>query len=91
MATVIEAVLGSADIQEVAVTSQTVPGVTHRWTNLRSLVTEVSEARIWAGFHYRSSTEVGIDMGRRLGEYTIANFMQPIRRHGRRASQTMRQ
>lgn len=77
MASILEAVIGSADIPEVAMTSPTAPGVTHRWTNLRSFVTEVSEARIWSGFHYRFSTRVGEDMGRKIGEYVVKNLMQP--------------
>ena len=39
--------------------------------------TEVSEARIWAGFHYRFSTRVGQDMGRKIGEYVVRNRLQP--------------
>jgi PAP2 superfamily len=77
MASVLEAVIGTADIPEVAITSPTAPGVTHRWTNLRAFVAEVSEARIWAGFHYRFSTRVGEDMGRKIAEYVVKNFMQP--------------
>lgn len=29
---------------------------------------EVANARIYDGVHYRNSTEVGLDMGRRIGE-----------------------
>jgi PAP2 superfamily len=75
---VLEAVLGSAEIPEVAMTSPTAPGVTHRWTNLRAFVKEVSEARIWAGFHYRFSTRVGEDMGQEIGAYTVKTLMQPL-------------
>jgi hypothetical protein len=78
LATVLEAVIGTPEIREVAMTSPTAPGVTHRWSNLRAFVTEVSEARIWAGFHYRFSTRVGEDMGRKIGEYVVTNFMQPV-------------
>ena len=78
MASVLEAVIGTPEIPEVAITSPTAPGVTHRSTNLRAFVTEVSEARIWAGFHYRFSTRVGEDMGRKIGEYVVKNFMQPV-------------
>jgi hypothetical protein len=45
---------------------------------VHAFTTEVSEARIWAGFHWRFSTEVGRDMGYRIGEYVVKNFMQPI-------------
>ena len=78
MCAVLEEVLGTAEIPEVSMTSPTAPGVTHRWTNLRAFVTEVSEARIWAGFHYRFSTRVGEDMGNQIGAYVVKNFMQPV-------------
>jgi hypothetical protein len=78
MCTVIEAVIGSADVTEIAMTSTTAPDVTRRWTNLRTFVTEVSEARIWAGFHYRTSTRIGEDMGRKIAEHVVKNFMQPV-------------
>ena len=74
---VIESVLGSADIPEVSVTSSTAPGVTHRWTNLGVFSDEISNARIWAGFHYRFSTRVGTDMGRQIGAYVVKSVMQP--------------
>jgi len=74
---VIEAVLGSADIPEVSMTSSTAPGVTHRWTNLGVFADEIANARIWAGFHYRFSTRVGTEMGRRIGDYVVKNVMQP--------------
>jgi hypothetical protein len=37
---------------------------------------EVANARIWAGFHYRSSTLVGTDMGINIGEYVAKKLMQ---------------
>jgi len=75
---VVMALYGSADVPEFAITSPTAPGVTHRWTNLRTFVDEVSEARIWAGFHWRFSTEVGRDMGYKIGDYVVKNMMQPV-------------
>jgi hypothetical protein len=77
VAGVIKAVLGTEDIPEVAVTSATAPGVTHRWSNLTAFTEEVANARIWAGFHYRFSTRVGTDMGQQIGEYVVKNVMQP--------------
>jgi hypothetical protein len=76
IATVIEAVLGSADIPEVSMTSATAPGVTHRWTNVWSYADEVALARIYAGFHYRFSTRVGQDMGRKIGQLVVQGQMQ---------------
>jgi hypothetical protein len=74
---VIEAVFKSADLPEVTIESPTLPGVPHRWTSLRDFYREVAEARICAGFHYRFSTRVGQDMGRKIGEYVVQSILQP--------------
>jgi hypothetical protein len=84
VASVIEAELGTADIPEVTMTSPTAPGATHRWTNIRAYNDEVSNARIWAGFHYRFSIRVGQDMGRKIGEHVVKNLMQPVTTTGAR-------
>jgi len=78
LASAIEAMLDTADIPEVAMTSTTAPGVTHRWTNLRAYADEVAASRIVAGFHYRFSNVVGQDMGRQIGTYTVKTIMQPL-------------
>jgi len=83
-ATVIESVLGSPDIPEVTMTSPTAPGVTHRWTNVWAYADEVAMARIYAGFHYRFSTRVGQDMGRKIGRHVMQNLMPPISVAGNR-------
>jgi len=77
VASAIEAMLGTADIPEVTMTSPTAPGVTHRWTNLNAYADEVAAARIAAGFHYRFSTVVGQDLGRQIGVHTVKTIMQP--------------
>jgi hypothetical protein len=78
MATVVEAMFGTADVPELTATSPTMPGVVHRWTNVWALSDEVSEARILAGFHYRFSTRVAQDMGRKIGQHVAQNVMQPV-------------
>jgi PAP2 superfamily len=78
VANAIEAMLETADIPEVSMTSPAAPGVTHSWTNLRAYADEVAAARIFAGFHYRFSTVVGQDMGRQIGVHTVKTIMQPL-------------
>jgi hypothetical protein len=78
VAGVVKAALGTVDIPEVAVTSPTAPGVTHRWTDMTAFTDEVANARIWSGFHYRFSTRVGTDMGLRIGEYVVKSVIQPV-------------
>jgi len=77
LAAVGEAVFGTAEVPEIAVTSSSAPGITHRWTNLHAYADEVAYARIWAGFHYRFSVRVGQDMGHKIGQYVINSVMQP--------------
>jgi hypothetical protein len=76
VAGVVKAALGTEEIPEITITSPTAPGVTHRWTNMTALIQEVANARIWSGFHYRSSTRVGTEMGLQIGEYVVKNVMQ---------------
>jgi hypothetical protein len=71
-------------IPELSLTSATAPGVTHSWSNLDDFTTEVANARIWAGFHYRFSTRVGTALGRQVGEYVANTIMQPVNRTAQR-------
>jgi hypothetical protein len=78
VAGVVKAVFGTVDIPEIAMTSPTLPGVTHRWTNMTAFAEEIANARIWSGFHYRFSTRVGTEMGLQVGEYVVKSVMQPV-------------
>jgi hypothetical protein len=78
IAAVIEGLLGTDEIPEVALTSPFAPGVTHRFTNLRAYLEEVANARIYAGFHYRNSTIVGQEMGQKIGDWVVKSVMQPV-------------
>ncbi len=78
-ASAIAAILGTDEIPEVTLTSPTMPGVTHRYTNLHAFNDEVSEARIFAGFHWRFSTMVGKEMGWKIGAYTVETCLKPLK------------
>jgi PAP2 superfamily len=78
VAAVVKAVFATEEIPEIAITSPTAPGITHRWTSMTALTEEIASARIWAGFHYRFSTRVGTQMGYRIGEYVVRTAMQPV-------------
>jgi len=70
----IESSGGLGELSDFRLTSPTAPGVTHHWTSLEGFTTEVANARIWAGFHYRSSTRAGTAMGREVGQYVAVHF-----------------
>ena len=59
-------------VLEFTLTSTTLPGVTRKWTSVKAYNDEVAAARIYAGFHYRFSTEAGKDMGKKIAELTVS-------------------
>jgi hypothetical protein len=77
-AAVIEESGGLGALEGISMTSTTAPNVTHRWSTLESFTTEVANARVWAGFHYRSSTRVGSTMGGEVGRYVATHFAPPV-------------
>jgi hypothetical protein len=74
ISTVLQGAVGNE--VEISLTSSTAAGATRKWTRLQDYSDEVSNARIYAGFHYRFSTEVGKDMGRKIGELTVATQLR---------------
>jgi PAP2 superfamily protein len=77
-ATVLEAFFGDA-IPTVGLTSTTAPGVNRSYVKLSEYVAEVINARVYDGVHYRTSGEAGAAMGRKIGQYTVENYLKPIR------------
>jgi hypothetical protein len=77
-AAVLSAIFGDA-IPMIRMTTPTAPGVTRRFSRLADIVTEVIDARIYDGVHYRTSGEVGAQMGCLIGDYVVQNFLKPLR------------
>ena len=77
-AAVLSAIFGDA-VPSISMTTPTAPGVTRRFSRLSDIVTEVINARVYDGVHYRTSGEVGADMGRKIAEYVMQNFLRPVR------------
>ena len=75
VATVLESEFGSGPIAAVKMTSPTAAGVTRTWGRIQDYVADVSNARVWAGVHYRFSAEIGEAMGRKIGELAIRKHM----------------
>ena len=74
VSTVLQHVVGN-EVGEITLTSPTAAGVTRKWTRLQDYSDEVSSARIYAGFHYRFSTEAGKDMGKKIGDLAATTLM----------------
>jgi len=76
VAEVLRAEIGDAPTPVLTTTSSTAPGVARRWTSLDDFTREVAEARICDGVHFRTSTEVGTAMGRRVGSLAAAKYLR---------------
>jgi hypothetical protein len=58
---------GGDPMPELSTKSYMLEGVTRRWKSTDDFIQEVSNARIYDGVHYRTSTEAGAAMGRQVG------------------------
>ena len=74
--TVLKAEIGKGPVPVLTTTSPTAKGASRRWTNLDDFTREVGDARIYEGIHYRTSTDVGIAMGKQIGALTVEKFLQ---------------
>jgi hypothetical protein len=75
---VLEREFGTGRVKNMRVRSTTA-NVLHSWERVSDFVDEVSNSRIWAGVHYRSSTVVGTTMGRKLGALACDRLLRPLK------------
>ena len=64
---VLQADLGTGPVPLLSSTSPTAGGATRTWKHVDDFVQEVAVARIYDGVHYRTSTVVGTEMGKKIG------------------------
>ncbi|MGE0822946.1 MAG: vanadium-dependent haloperoxidase [Candidatus Binatia bacterium] len=77
--TLLQAEIGTGPMPTLTTTSDTAQGAARSWTKIDDFMQEVAEARICDGVHYRTSTEVGTDMGKKLGQLVAAKYFQPAK------------
>ncbi|MEW5754704.1 MAG: vanadium-dependent haloperoxidase [Pseudomonadota bacterium] len=74
---VLQEEIGAGPMPVLTTTSDTANGKARSWTKIDDFVREVSEARIYDGVHYRTSTEIGVAMGKKIGALAVAKFPSP--------------
>jgi hypothetical protein len=79
VSTVLAAEVGSGPMPVLATSSPTAQGATRHWTRLDDFTQEIADARVWEGVHYRTSTEVGTALGRRVGELAAQRLERATR------------
>ncbi len=71
LGTVLAADVGTGPPPVLTTSSPTAKGAARSYRGIDAMVQEVSHARIWGGLHYRTSTEVGTQLGRQVGELAV--------------------
>lgn len=71
---VLKAEVGAGAAATLTTTSVTADGASRSWTRIEDFVQEVANARIYDGVHFRTSTEVGTAMGRKIGELAAGKY-----------------
>ena len=74
--TVLQAEIGDGPVPVLTTTSYMVEGSKRSWKTIEEFIQEVANARIYDGVHYRNSTEVGIKMGRQVGELAVRKHLE---------------
>jgi hypothetical protein len=62
---------------DVTLTS-TITGTSMSFSNTDDIVKAVEDARIFAGFHYRTSCVRGAVLGKKVAKYVAKNYFQPV-------------
>jgi len=82
MATALAFVFGDDPGVPIVATSTTNPGFTRDWALLSDGVDEVIDARVYSGFHYRTTDEVGARVGQAVARSVVKRVLRSRRHHG---------
>jgi hypothetical protein len=76
---VLAAEIGSGPTPTLSSASSTAGGAVRTWTSVGDFTKEVAQARIYDGVHYRTSTDVGSAMGKKIGELAVKSLPKVTR------------
>jgi hypothetical protein len=74
---VLERVFGKRG-QAITVSSPAEPGISLRYTRLRDITSDIDDARVYGGIHFRFDQEGGAEQGRHVGEYIYTRSLRPV-------------
>ena len=75
---ILEAVFGANPPTPVVATDVNDRKIQRRYANIGELAGEINSVRVWGGIHFRTSLEVGYDMGRKIAVYLVENSLKPM-------------
>ena len=74
---ILEAVFGANPATPVVATDVVDPKLQRRFANVQQLSDEIRNVRVWGGVHFRTSVDVGYDMGRKIAVDLVENSLKP--------------
>ena len=77
MAAVLIRLFGDQQDTPIVATSPTNPGFERHWSSVSEGTEEVIDARIFSGFHYRTSMEDGAQLGRKVARFVLSHALRP--------------
>jgi hypothetical protein len=76
---VLAAEIGNGPGPTLSASSVTAQNAVRTWATVNDFTQEVAVARIYDGVHYRNSTVVGSQMGKKIGELAVQTFPKPVK------------
>jgi hypothetical protein len=64
----------------IIVSTPAVPDVVLQYTRLRDITSDIDDARVYGGIHFRFDQDEGAEQGRRVGAYVYRHSLRPVRR-----------
>ena len=74
---IFESVFGANPSTPVVVSDVADPKIQRRYANIQQLAEEIRNVRVWGGIHFRTSVDVGYDMGRKIAVFLVENSIKP--------------
>ncbi|MDX6630957.1 MAG: hypothetical protein QOH00_3203 [Gaiellales bacterium] len=52
---------------------------TRHFRTVNDIESQIVDARVWIGFHFRSSTIAGLELGNQVASWTLTRYFRPVR------------
>ena len=63
---------------DITLTTAAVPHVTLRYTKIKRIVEDISDARVYGGIHFRFDQDAGEQPGTAVGRYVVQHYLRPV-------------
>ena len=79
-APVLAGVLGTDQVAFSMTSGPPFKDITRSYTSFSQAARESADSRVYAGIHFRTACEDGLVLGRKIGERTVALYLQPVKK-----------